>query len=182
MNALYPWPELANRQGLEFAGWHLPGSCRAGRAVKSCCSSHVLEEKGVERWKLAQSCCSCSPWPLGSSPGVEAGASSGGFICCVALLGLSSAQPHPNTLLPSSPRGPGVSDCCCLRVLNHLQLGNEVFFFPVASSSQGCAERVASGQSSRLSAQLLVLSVGAILGVIVALAAVVQTHGWRAGD
>lgn len=117
--------------------------------VKSCRSGCVLVEKGAERWKVAQCCCLCSPWLLGSSSGMEVAARSGGFICCGVLVGLSSAQPHPNTLLPSSPRGPGLSDCCQLRVLNHLQMGNEGFFL-VASSSQGCAEHVALGQSSCL--------------------------------
>ena len=104
--------------------------------------------------------------------------------------------PSPiQTLLPSSPRGPGVSDCCHLGVLNHLQ--GTRGGFPVASSSQGCAERMTSGQSSCLAGanaaraigrntwgvvQLLGLSAGAVLGVIAALAAVLHTPGWRAGD
>lgn len=91
-----PRPELADSRvliWLDCSSWGpsgLEGRLKAAVAA-------VLVEKGAERWKVVQSCSSWSPRPPGSIAGIEVGARSGGFVCSVVVLGLSSAQPHPNT-------------------------------------------------------------------------------------
>jgi len=145
-----PQPEPANWQGPELAGSHWQGPAGLGERLRAAVVP-VLVEKGAEGWK-AQPCCPGSRWPLGSSPATEAGVRSGGSACCEVLLRLSSAQPHPDALLPSSSRGPGVSDRCCSGGLSRLELGNEGF--SPRGQQLGCLERVASGQSSFLAGAL----------------------------
>lgn len=158
-----PSARACKRAGSWFCWITPPWLCRARGAVKSCCSGCVDGEGswGVEGCAvLLLLVCGHSGAALGWRRVHGPENLSPVWYCWACPL------PSPiQTLLPSSPRGPGVSDWCHLVFLNHLQLGNKAFFSPVASSSQGCMEHMASGQSSCLAGAMQPGLLAGVLGV-----------------
>lgn len=123
-----PSARACKRTGSCFC-WIAPAwLCRARGAVKSRCSGCVDGEGswGVEACAvLLLLVCGRSGAALGWRRVHGPENLSPVWYCWACPL------PSPiQTLLPSSPRGPGVSDWCHLGVLNHLQLGNKAFLPP----------------------------------------------------
>lgn len=190
-----PSARACKRAGSWFCWITPPWLCRARGAVKSRCSGCVDGEGswGVEGCAVLTA---LGLRPLGSSPGMEAGARSREFVSCVVLLGLSSAQPHPNTAAFITKRSWGLW-LMSPGVFKPFTAGEQGFFFPRGQQQPGlygaygfrtkqlsCWSHAAGaiGRSTWSVTQLLGLSVGAVLGVIAALAAVLHTPGWRAGN